>query len=90
MAENLLGGCGVCEFCHKHGEGEKWYLSAKNYSLDLISDVRRRRFVVDLMSHPELARPRLRPRSARACIVTRMAIPSRALAAMRRSTGRRV
>ena len=33
----------MCEFCHKHGEGKKWYLQAKNYSQDLQSDLRRRR-----------------------------------------------
>jgi Pyruvate/2-oxoacid:ferredoxin oxidoreductase delta subunit len=37
----------MCEFCLKHGEGEKWYLQAKNYSDDLLSDVRRRRFVAE-------------------------------------------
>jgi Pyruvate/2-oxoacid:ferredoxin oxidoreductase delta subunit len=35
----------MCEFCHKHGEGRKWYLEAKNYSDDLLSDVRRRKFI---------------------------------------------
>ncbi|KPJ61565.1 MAG: 4Fe-4S ferredoxin [Latescibacteria bacterium DG_63] len=35
----------MCEFCLKHGEGKKWYLQAKNYSDDLLSDVRRRKFV---------------------------------------------
>jgi hypothetical protein len=35
----------MCEFCVKHGEGEKWYLHAKNYSDDLLSDVRRRKFI---------------------------------------------
>ncbi|ACM20427.1 iron-sulfur cluster-binding protein [Geotalea daltonii FRC-32] len=35
----------MCEFCLKHGEGEKWYLQAKNYSEDLLSDLRRRRFM---------------------------------------------
>jgi ferredoxin len=38
----------MCEFCHKHGEGEKWYLQAKNYSDDLLSDLRRRKFVDNL------------------------------------------
>ena len=32
----------MCEFCLKHGEGEKWYLQAKNYSEDLMSDLRPR------------------------------------------------
>ena len=43
----------MCEFCHKHGEGKKWYLQAKNYSEDLLSDLRRREFIVDFLSHPE-------------------------------------
>ena len=42
----------MCEFCHKHGEGKKWYLQAKNYSDDLLSDLRRRRFIADFFSHP--------------------------------------
>ena len=33
----------MCEFCHKHGEGKKWYLQAKNYSQDLQSDLMKRR-----------------------------------------------
>jgi ferredoxin len=37
----------MCEFCHKHGEGRKWYLEAKNYAEDLLSDVRRRKFIAD-------------------------------------------
>jgi len=32
----------MCEYCHKHGEGKKWYLQAKNYSQDLQSDLQRR------------------------------------------------
>jgi len=43
----------MCEFCHKHGEGKKWYLQAKNYSEDLLSDLRRRKFITDFFSHPE-------------------------------------
>jgi len=38
----------MCEFCLKHGEGEKWYLQAKNYSEDMLSDLRRRRFIAQL------------------------------------------
>lgn len=40
----------MCEFCLKHGEGEKWYLQAKNYSDDLLSDVRRRKFIRNFAS----------------------------------------
>lgn len=35
----------MCEFCLKHGEGEKWYLQARNYSEDLLSDLRRYKFL---------------------------------------------
>jgi len=43
----------VCDFCLKHGEGKKWYLQAQNYSDDLLSDARRRRFVERFFSDPE-------------------------------------
>jgi NAD-dependent dihydropyrimidine dehydrogenase PreA subunit len=43
----------MCEFCLKHGEGKKWYLQAKNYSDDLLSDIRRRRMIEDFFSHPD-------------------------------------
>jgi len=45
----------MCEFCLKHGEGKKWYLQAENYSDDLMSDIRRRKFIenffTDIESH---------------------------------------
>jgi len=37
----------MCEFCVKHGEGKKWYLQVKNYSDDLLSDIKRRKFTVN-------------------------------------------
>jgi ferredoxin len=40
----------MCEFCTKHGEGKKWYLNIKNYSLDLLSDLKRRKFIRQFMS----------------------------------------
>ncbi|MHB8110338.1 MAG: ATP-binding protein [Syntrophorhabdaceae bacterium] len=43
----------MCEFCVKHGEGEKWYLQAGNYSEDLLSDIRRRRFIEEFVSDTE-------------------------------------
>lgn len=43
----------MCEFCLQHGEGKKWYLQAKNYADDLLSDVRRRRFIKNFLSDPE-------------------------------------
>ena len=43
----------MCEFCLQHGEGKKWYLQAKNYADDLLSDLRRRRFIEKFLSDPE-------------------------------------
>lgn len=43
----------MCEFCYKHGEGEKWYLKAENYSEDLLSDLHRRKFIEDFFKYPE-------------------------------------
>jgi Pyruvate/2-oxoacid:ferredoxin oxidoreductase delta subunit len=43
----------MCEFCLKHGEGKKWYLQASNYSEDLMSDIRRRRFIEGFFTKTE-------------------------------------
>lgn len=43
----------MCEFCHKHGEGKKWYLRAENYSEDMLSDFKRREFIADFFSLAE-------------------------------------
>ncbi len=43
----------MCEYCLKHGDGKRWYLQAKNYSDDLLSDLRRRHFIEHFFSHPE-------------------------------------
>jgi len=43
----------MCEFCVKHGEGKKWYLQAKHYAEDMLSDARRRSFMLDFFSKPE-------------------------------------
>jgi len=43
----------MCEFCHKHGEGKKWYLKAENYSDDLLSDLNRRKFIADFFSRAQ-------------------------------------
>ncbi len=32
----------MCEFCHRHGEGKKWYLAAANYAEELFNDEARR------------------------------------------------
>lgn len=39
----------MCQFCVEHGEGNRWYLNAQNYSYDLQSDMRRREYVVDFV-----------------------------------------
>ncbi len=44
----------MCEFCHKHGDGRKWYLQARNYSADLLSDQRRQRIVRDVLLGTEV------------------------------------
>ncbi len=41
----------MCNFCHQHGEGKKWYLEARNYSEDLLNDLRRRRFIEHFFIH---------------------------------------
>lgn len=41
----------MCEFCLKHGEGKKWYLQAKNYSDEMLSDMRRRRMIEEFFSN---------------------------------------
>jgi ferredoxin len=35
----------MCEFCSQHGEGRTWYLNAKNYSSDLLNELKRREFI---------------------------------------------
>ena len=43
----------MCEFCTQHGEGKKWYLQAKNYSEDMLSDLRRRKMIKSFFVSPE-------------------------------------
>ncbi|PVV85202.1 ATP-binding protein [Dehalogenimonas alkenigignens] len=43
----------MCQFCHQHGEGKKWYLRAENYSEELLADLKRRRYVEEFFRHPE-------------------------------------
>lgn len=45
-------GC-MCDFCHQHGEGKKWYFDARNYSEDMLSDLRRRRYIERFFTTPE-------------------------------------
>ena len=68
----------MCEFCHKHGEGQIWYLRAENYSADLLNDLKRRKFIADFFSLTEqspglvtrLGKLRIMPRFVRNTVVT--------------------
>jgi NAD-dependent dihydropyrimidine dehydrogenase PreA subunit len=55
----------MCEFCTQHGEGKKWYLQVKNYSDDLLSDVRRREFI-EKFADPEVVRLEIQESAKRA------------------------
>lgn len=35
----------MCEFCTQHGDGKIWYKSAANYADDLVSDLKRRKYI---------------------------------------------
>jgi len=37
----------MCDFCHKHGEGKKWYLHMENYSKELFAQKKRKEFMQD-------------------------------------------
>ncbi len=43
----------MCEFCTQHGEGQKWYLSMRNYSRELLSQDQREEFMDDFMANFE-------------------------------------
>ena len=40
----------MCEFCHSHGDGKKWYLKAENYSKELLDNLERRRFMEEFLA----------------------------------------
>ncbi len=42
----------MCEFCMQHGEGRKWYLEARNYGEDLLSDAKKRKAFRKFTSQP--------------------------------------
>jgi len=48
----------MCNFCVQHGDGKRWYLNARNYALDLSSDLRRRGYIVDFVRGFERTRRR--------------------------------
>ncbi len=39
----------MCQFCHQHGEGKKWYLEAANYSDELLHDMDRQQFITKFL-----------------------------------------
>jgi len=39
----------MCEFCHQHGDGKKWYLKAENYAAELLDNLERRHFIGDFL-----------------------------------------
>ncbi|MBM4326659.1 MAG: 4Fe-4S dicluster domain-containing protein [Deltaproteobacteria bacterium] len=49
----------MCEFCHKHGEGKRWYLEMKNYSRELLAQGGRVGFIDDTRAHFEAKYSRL-------------------------------
>lgn len=73
----------MCQFCHQHGDGKKWYLNAANYADDLLSDLRRRKFITEFFTEgadedptPQLEKLRTAPafvqRMVKPAIVRRM------------------
>jgi Pyruvate/2-oxoacid:ferredoxin oxidoreductase delta subunit len=39
----------MCEFCHQHGDGKKWYLKAEHYSEELLDKLGGRRFLGEFL-----------------------------------------
>ena len=39
----------MCQFCHQHGDGKKWYLKAENYSQELLDNLGRRQYIRDFL-----------------------------------------
>jgi len=46
----------MCQFCHQYGEGKKWYLRAEHYSMDLLADMERRRYISSFVRNVGSAR----------------------------------
>ena len=40
----------MCEFCHQHGEGKRWYLLMENYSQELFAQDNRKEFMHDFFA----------------------------------------
>ncbi len=40
----------MCQFCTQHGDGKIWYKNAANYADDLLSDLKRRRYIENFLT----------------------------------------
>ncbi len=49
----------MCQFCHQHGEGKKWYLQAENYAEHLLNDIRRSKYIQHFFKDPQRLRDRI-------------------------------
>ncbi len=49
----------MCQYCHQHGEGKKWYLKAENYAEHLLSDIRRSKYIEHFFKDPQRLRNRI-------------------------------
>ncbi len=49
----------MCQFCHQHGEGRKWYLKAENYAENLLDDIRRSKYIEHFFKDPQRLRDRI-------------------------------
>ncbi len=49
----------MCQFCHQHGEGKKWYLKAENYAEHLLSDMRRSKYIQHFFRDPQRLKDRI-------------------------------
>ena len=49
----------MCQFCHQHGEGEKWYLKAENYAEHLLSDIKRSKYIQHFFRDPQRLKDRI-------------------------------
>ena len=41
----------MCDFCHQHGEGKRWYLLMENYSQELFAQENRKEFMHDFFAN---------------------------------------
>ena len=49
----------MCQFCHQHGEGKKWYLKAENYAEHFLSDIRRSKYIQHFFHDPQRLKERI-------------------------------